>query len=125
MELFVINGNDYTNHIKVPTYKVNKVDVTDDWEDSNHVTHKERLRKRISGSFTMLFDDATEIDAFSDIIEAMRDLSDDGTITATLYLNNYHTTEETNVFIKYTLKNEKPIYGIEQVEGFEVTVEEP
>lgn len=124
MELFVVNGIDFTQHIKVPSYKVNRDDVYEEWEDSNYITHREITRGKVSGSFTMLFDDATELEDFYDTIETEREASDCGTVDMTVYLNKQHTTAQITAFITYTPSNEKPFYGVEKVSGFEVTIKE-
>lgn len=53
--LLSVGQNDYSNKIHEGTYKVYKENVTIDWEDGNHVLHKEIVRTRTSGSFEMEF----------------------------------------------------------------------
>ena len=125
MQLFVVGGKDFTNHITVPSYKINKEPVYETWTDANYVDHQEVTRTRISGSFKLLYDDVSELDEFFDTIDAAKAASDDGnTVTATLYLNNKHTTETAAVRVNYTPANEKPNFGVEKVSGFEVTIKE-
>ena len=124
MELFVVDGIDFTEHIKVPSYKVNRTPVYEEWEDGNYLKHREITRTRVSGSFTVLFDDVLDFDQFVLTIESLIENSDTGAIPMTVYINNKVITAEINAFIKYTPANEKPIYGIEKVSGFEVSIEE-
>lgn len=124
MELFVVNNLDFTQHIKVPSYKVNREDVYEEWEDSNYSTHREVTRKRVSGSFTLIYDDITELDTFFDTIEVEKTVSGDGSVPMTVYLNKQHETADIIAFINYTPANEKPIFGVEKVNGFEVTIKE-
>ena len=124
MQLFVVGGKDFTNHITVPSYKVNKEPVTETWTDANYVDHSEVIRTRISGNFKLLYDDVSELDEFFDTIEAAKAASDDGTVTATLYLNNKHTVETAVVKVSYSPANEKPNFGREKLSGFEVTIKE-
>ena len=51
--LFGIGQKDYSKNIIEGSYKVYKEDVTHDWEDGNHRKHKDILRTRTSGSFTI------------------------------------------------------------------------
>ena len=124
MQLFVVNGLDFTQHIKVPSYKVNRNEVYEEWEDSNYLKHREITRNRVSGSFTVLYDDVAELDTFFDTINNLKASSTTGAIEMTVYLNNYHTVATINAFIKYTPSNEKPIFGVEKISGFEVSIEE-
>lgn len=124
MQLFVVDGKDFTNHITVPSYKVNKDDIYVEWEDAAYGKHKEVVRTKVKGNFKLLYDDIEELDDFFDTIEALKSESDDGSIEATLYLNKLHTVETVNVFIEYSPANEKPFFQKQKVSGFEVSVEE-
>lgn len=124
MQLFVVNNKDFTHHITVPSYKVNKNQSYEEWTDSNYVTHREITRTKVSGNFKLLYDEIVELDEFFDTIEALKVASDDGSIEATVYLNNLHTTETVHVFVSYSPSNEKPFFQKQKVSGFEVTIEE-
>lgn len=124
MQLFVVNNKDFTHHITVPSYKVNKNQSYEEWTDSNYVTHREITRTKVSGNFKLLYDEIVELDEFFDTIEALKAASDDGSIEATVYLNNLHTTETVHVFVSYSPSNEKPFFQKQKVSGFEVTIEE-
>ena len=124
MQLFVVNNKDFTHHITVPSYKVNKNQTYEEWTDSNYVTHREITRTKVSGNFKLLYDEIVELDEFFDTIEALKAASDDGSIEATVYLNNLHTTETVHVFVSYSPSNEKPFFQRQKVSGFEVTIEE-
>ena len=124
MQLFVVDGKDFTHHITVPSYKVNKNQAYEEWTDSNYVTHREITRTKVSGNFKLLYDEIVELDEFFDTIEALKAASDDGSIEVTVYLNNLHTTETVHVFVSYSPSNEKPFFQKQKVSGFEVTIEE-
>ena len=126
MELVVIDGTDFTSNITVPSYKVNKEEVYEEWTDANYTKHREITRYKISGSFKLYFETVADQNAFFDTVETMKASSNDGSITANLYLNNLHTVQTgVHVFIKYTPSNENPhINGAGKISGFEVTIEE-
>jgi len=124
MNLLVIGNEDFTQHIKVPSYKVNREPVYQEWSNLNYKTRRDISRTRIEGNFTLLYDDPSELDHFFDTVNAAKALSGDESITMTVYVNNLHTTATIVAFIKYTPANEKPLFGREQVSGFEVTIKE-
>ena len=124
MQLFVIDGHDFTNHIKVPSYNVNMEEEYEEWKDGNYTKRREITRSKISGSFTMIFDDNDELDTFLDLVWTQKARSDGGAITATVYINNTHSVQEITAFIKFNLPNERPYFQREKLSGFSVTIEE-
>lgn len=124
MNLLEINGTNYTQHIKVPSYKVNKVAKTLEWEDANYKKHKEITRYKVEGSFTLLFDDISDLDSFFDTVETLMAGSPSGAIPMTLYLNDRHTTETVTAFISFTSANERPLIWRGDFSTIDVTVEE-
>lgn len=124
MNLLVINNHDFTQHVKVPSWKVTKEPEYEEWKDGNYATRREITRTRISGSFTLLYDDISELDSFFDMVETMKAASTTGAITMTVYVNNLHNVETINAFIKYTPANEKPKMFAGGFSSFEVTIEE-
>lgn len=124
MNLVEIGGKNFTQHIKVPSYKVNRAEEYEEWKDANYRKHREIVRTKVSGNFTMLYDVIAELDEFFDTIETLKAASDTGAIEMTVYLNNLHTVDTITAFIKYTPANERPLLGKEKVSGFDVTIEE-
>lgn len=124
MQLFVVDNKDFTMHIKVPSYKVNDEDIYEEWEDSDYNTHRDITRTRVSGDFTLLYDDVDELDDFFDTINTLKESSDNGAIEMTVYCNNTHSVKTITAFIKYEPANEKPFFGKEKVSGFSVTIKE-
>lgn len=124
MDLLVIGGINFTQHIKVPSYKVNKTEVFKEWENLNHVKRKDFERYKVMGSFTLLYDNETELNQFLDTVKNLKAQSRDSSIPITVYLNDQHTTATITAYVKYTLANEKPYFGRSKVSGFEVSIEE-
>lgn len=122
MELFILNEKDYTSHIVVPSYKVQSEPVTKTWEDTLYKNHKDLLRWRVKGSFTIYFDDITEFHEFLDELENLR--GNDNYTEATFYDNRRHAQHESRYEIKITISNNLPYYGIKSHDGYDVQIEE-
>ena len=120
--LFMLNGVDYTSHIKVPSYSVNKEDEYEEWKDANYRNRKEFLRSRVSGSFTMHFTDPNE---YLEFLASLNELKEaDGTTLASLYSNKTDEVVTSKYFFTYTPANEMPYMGIKSTSGLSITVEE-
>lgn len=124
MDLFVVGNKNFTQHIKMSSYKVNRVDDYEEWKDVDKKRHREVTRTKVSGSFILLYDDIAELDDFFDTIEAARASHPSKALEMTVYLNNFHTTATITATIKYTPANERPYFGRQKTSGFEVSIEE-
>lgn len=122
MELFILNDVDYTQHIMVPTYKVQREEVTKEWEDALYQNHVDLLRYRLEGSFTIYFDNISEFFEFLDTLENMR--GTDNYIEATLYDNKTHTLKTSKFQFTLTLQNDLPYYQVERHNGYNIQVKE-
>lgn len=123
MRLFDINGTDYTTFIQAPTYKVNAMEVYEEWTDGNKVNHREVVRQRVQGTFTMIFDNQVDYLAFMQVIDAYKVIGD-GSVLGTFYLNNKNTTIQTKVYFNIEPANTLPFLGVKSCEGVQVTIEE-
>ena len=124
MELLIIGGKDFTKHIKVPSYKVNKEPVYEEWEDANYLKHREVTRHRIKGDFTMLFDEIDDLNEFYTTVNTLREQYTSEIIPVTVYVNNYNIQAVINTALEFTPANEKPYFGRQNISGFTVKVEE-
>lgn len=122
MELFMLNDKDYTQHIVVPSYKVQREEVVKTWEDALYETHMNLLRFKIKGNFTMYFDDIDEYTEFLDTLENLR--GTDNYIIAKVYDNKTHSQKESKFKIDLSLQNDLPYYGVKSHGGFQVQIEE-
>lgn len=127
--LFIINGTDLTSHITVPSYKVSEFPVYEEWKDANKVTHRDVIRYRVQGSFTMYFDTDAEYWDFINLIEENRTLDD--YVIATVALNNKKDLNNRepkivtkSFYISFDPVNNGPLYQRKAHEGMEVTIEE-
>ena len=122
MEMFIINGTDYTNHIMVPSYKVQSEPVTETWEDVRYRTHADLKRWKVRGSFKIFFDDISELQSFLAALENARGV--DNFTDATLY-DNYKMQKHTSkYFFKISLVQDYVYYGNKKHDGYEIQVEE-
>ena len=58
------SSNDYTANVVDGTYKINSVEVTENYKDCNEVTHFIMLRNKISGTLDLAFKTQTDYSAF-------------------------------------------------------------
>lgn len=124
MELLIINNIDFTKHIKVPTWKINKELVYEEWEDSNYLKHREVTRQQIKGDFTLLFDEIDDLNRFFNTVNALREEHPDGYLPMRVYVNNYNVQADINAVLEFTPGNEKPYFGRKNISGFTVKLEE-
>lgn len=122
MELFKIGENDYTQHITVPSYKVNKKKVTKEWVDVQKTKHVDVERTRVEGTFSLLFDDIDELNNFLDDVE--NNTTNGNFIHAFAYANNTRELVESDYFIEFELQNDKPFFRIKAHDPFEIKIEE-
>lgn len=120
--LFIVNGVDLTHNITVPSYKVNEFSVSSEWNDANEVRHKDVIRKRVKGSFTVMFDNITDYNNFLQLIDENTTSGD--YIIATVFLNNKNRVVTRNFFIDMDPQNEVPFMGRRELDGFDIDIEE-
>ena len=122
MELFILNGHNYTSNITVPSYKVNKGKETVEWTDVTRTKHKEIVRTKMEGNFSMLFETVEELDNFIDDIE--NNITTGNFIHAFFYDNKSRKLVESDYFIDFELQNDRPFYGVKAIDPISVTIEE-
>ena len=122
MQLFEVNGVDLTKHITVPSYVMNRKDVYKEWEDADHITHRNIFRSRIEGKFTLKF---REKDVYYNFLELIKNnKTAEGYIPVLLYVNNLHEVVSANVFLEFSPANTVPLFKRGTYSGFEVKVVE-
>lgn len=121
--LLYINGIDFTQHIKMGTWKVNSKPVYTEWTDYGKKKHKHKHRDQISGSFKVYFRTIEEFTKFFKTIENNKDNS--GYVTCQVFLNNLDgLSAPSEITFSYDIANYKPVMGIEDYDGFDITIEE-
>ena len=126
MQLFSINGTDFTEHITVPSYKVNEFDISDDWEDGNRRKHKNIVRTQIKGTFTLKFTEISDFNNFFSVVNTNKIRSGEysGACLVSLFVQNKNEVKSTYVFISADPADTLPLFSSPSYEGFDVTVEE-
>ena len=132
--LFVMGGVDYTRFITVPSYKVVSKPVTKGYEDITQTSHKQFVRNKISGSFTLKFfsdssyDDVSThrsaIENFQNFFDSYNRLkSANGLITITVYVNNLNVTKEIQAYMEMEPADTMPYMDTSKsYDGFDVTI---
>lgn len=69
---------DYTQCIALPSYDVNYEDINEDWDDANYVTHRVRVRQRISGKLSMWFSNLPQYNRFIDLLKKSKQCNGNG-----------------------------------------------
>lgn len=122
MQLFNINGTDLTRFIMVPSYKVNEFNIGEEWTDANESDHRDIVRTRVQGSFTLKFHTEDEYWDFMDLVNNNKTSGD--YLLVTLFLNNKNKVVSKNIFIDFEAANTLPYFGIKEYSGFDVTIKE-
>lgn len=120
--LFVINNEDFTHFIKVPSYQVNQLPLYNEWQDANGTYHRDIYRTQVEGSFTIWFEDQQDYFEFYRMVNA--NTTSEGWILLTVYMNNMDNVYTSKFFLTMTPKNELPYMGIKQHDGFDVQLKE-
>lgn len=121
--LFCIGEKEFTNFIVVPSYKVNRNDQYLSWTDANHIQHRHKTRTKVSGSFSMLFND---VDSFCKFLETVETSKNQALYIpdCSVYCNNIDQVQNVNLFISYDVSDYIPLFGTGENQSFEVTIEE-
>lgn len=122
MELFKMGDVDFTKCIRMGTYKVNSKDVYNEWVDGNYKTHRDIVRSKVKGTFSLYFTDASKEEEFFDILNSITGTG--GQTPVSVYVNNHHEVRDVEVFIDIDPSNEKPYMGLNKYGGFELSLEE-
>lgn len=100
MNLFLIGTKNYSNNILNDTFSVHDEALFNEWTDGNYTTHRDYLRNKASGTFTMRFRKLSEYEEFVNRLGNKR--TSGGYYVCTVHCNNTNTTKTCNLFIKTT-----------------------
>lgn len=119
--LFIIAGVlDLTEHITVPSYKVNLVDGYDEWTDNNKTTHRDITSQKAQGSFSVHFETLEEFQTFVLVLKNYK--KQNGSYDCTVFCNNTLTTITVEMFIDCELTNVMPYIGAKDYDAIDITV---
>lgn len=102
---FKIGQTDLTAYVDVQTYAVNKEDVYDEWTDANRIDHREIVRQRRSGAFSLGFSTAAAFSAWTALLSSAK--TADGYYAVTAYINNTGSSDTFNAFLDVSHPEDK------------------
>lgn len=119
--LFIVGGVlDLTEHITVPSYKVNLLDGYEEWTDNNKVTHRDIVAQKAQGTFSLRFEALEEYLTF---IATMKELKkSNGSYDCSVYCNNTLEAYNIEMFVDFDPANVMPFIGSKDYEAIEITV---
>lgn len=97
---FKIGTTDFSEAVDRQNYAVDNETVTVPWTDINGTEHRDFVRTRLSGRFTLGYSDAT---AFAAAISAISSaVATNGYASCQVYANNDGTTHTANCYLTLT-----------------------
>lgn len=122
LELFKVDSTDYTNNIINESYEVQDNDVYQSWTDANFITHREKVRTKVEGKFTMRF---RSLSTYQNFVTYMASKKTTGSYyPCSVYCNNTRTKKTVNLFVTWAPKAiQRPDMVMDYGE-FDVTISE-
>jgi len=119
MQLLVIDSIDFTKYINDSTYKVSSQSVYEEWTDANFKIHRSEYRKRIIGSFDMVFVTSADYNAF------INKIKDSNLIKMTVYVGGMiNQMKESNFFYSIETQSHREINSDHIFNKITVQIEE-
>lgn len=100
---FQLGSTDLSPDADVQNWKVNQVDVWQEWTDGNWIQHRDVVRQRIQGTFQLGFQTSASWDAFTALLAAARNAA--GYYTVKVYVNNTASSETIDAFLEISAAN--------------------
>lgn len=119
--LFKIGTTDFTKNICTdPPYAVNSKEIYEEYGDGNHKFRRRLIRKRISGTFSMMFSSPTEYDNFVTTLEGAK--GNDTSITCSVFVRNTKSVTTDKFYIDYEPPLIDPVIGTKKVAPLEIAI---
>lgn len=100
---FKLGSMDLSPAADIQNWKVNQVDVWQEWTDGNWIDHREIVRQRIEGSFQLGFKTESAWTDFMTLLAAARNVA--GYYVLQVYVNNTASTETVDAFLEISAAN--------------------
>ena len=100
---FKLGSTDLSPAADVQNWKVNKVDVWQEWTDGNWTDHREIVRQRVEGSFRLGFKSETDWSDFTTLLAAAKNTA--GYYSLQVYVNNTAASETVDAFLEISAAN--------------------
>lgn len=121
--LVKIGTTDITRHIIAESYAVNEEDVYNEWTDANKVTHRDVVRQKIAGAFTLKFNTEEEYSSFVNLIKTSRIAG--CVLPMTVYVVNADENRETELIYSFQPRVAKSLPRGKTYQSFDFEVEQP
>lgn len=123
MTLLTINGHDYTKNITVPSWAVSSIEVATNWTDGNNITHRDVLRRRVTGQFTFK-DRRGGIDYAAFLADLANVRTANNAYIITVFCNNVMEAQTIEAFLTWTPNQTRVAGGPVVMDAFIVNIEE-
>ena len=100
---FKLGSTDLSPAADVQNWKVNKVDVWQEWTDGNWTDHREIVRQRVEGSFRLGFKRETDWSDYATLLAAAKNAA--GYYSLQVYVNNTAASETVDAFLEISAAN--------------------
>ena len=118
-----IGTTDITKHIIAESYDVNEEDVYNEWTDANKVKHRDAIRQKIVGTFTLKFNTDKEYAYFVNLIKTSRTAA--RLLPMTVYVVNADENREVKMIYSFKPKVARSLTGGKTYQSFDFEVEQP
>ena len=118
-----IGTTDITKHIIAESYDVNEEDVYNEWTDANKVKHRDTIRQKIVGTFTLKFNTDKEYAYFVNLIKTSRTAA--RLLPMTVYVVNADENREVKMIYSFKPKVARSLTGGKTYRSFDFEVEQP
>lgn len=122
MQLFIIDGKDFTPYIDADAYAVDRKDEYEEWQDGNWISHRIISRTRVSGSFQIGFSHEEDRDSFLEALAAAR--KQGGYYLAAVYVNNVDEIVAADIYMEITNITKRDVVNNRMWSVFSVKIEE-
>ena len=117
---FAIASQDLTDAVDIQNFDVNEEPVYTSWTDINGTEHRDYIRTRIEGRFTLGFSDAT---AFASAVSTIQTaLATTGHAQIQIFVNNDGTTHIADCYLEITGAAKWDFTNLRQWQTLEVRV---
>lgn len=117
-----IGGTEWASRVLAGSYNVNQIDITNEWQDANMVTHRSLKRHQVTGSFDMAFKDWTEYQNF--LTSAHTYETGELTVACTVSVNNLDADYTGSFYLSFTPIRNRNANWEDVIERFKVTITE-
>lgn len=120
--VFMVNDIDFSANVLAGSYNIGDVPMYTSWNDANGREHREVYRKRLQGSFDMIFKTVDDFEVFNQAYKSIR--ADSGLVRVTIMNNSNNTLEQKDVYLEFSPIRNRHDNWTDYYERFTVSVKE-